>query len=126
MTNIKTLYTTYKGRIPRSVYWFGLVGMIVASILVSMLLVSIGLAGQGEPSIIELIVMLGFAAIAFALYIKRFHDMGKSGWFSLLLLIPIVNLAVAFFWLGFVKGTDGDNAYGADPLAGAELIATEE
>ena len=59
------------------------------------------------------------------LSIKRFHDMDKSGWFSLLALVPIVNLAVGLFWLGFIKGTDGANTYGADPLLLGNNVTAE-
>jgi len=50
------------------------------------------------------------------LIIRRWHDLGKSGWLSLLMLIPLLNLLVLIF-LWVKKGTDGPNAYGDDPLA---------
>ena len=42
------------------------------------------------------------------LTIQRSHDFGMSGWFALLCLVPLANLA---FW--FIPGTDGANRYGA-------------
>ena len=50
------------------------------------------------------------------LVIRRWHDLGKSGWFTLLLLIPLVNLIVAIY-LWVKKGDEGPNQYGDDPLA---------
>ncbi len=47
------------------------------------------------------------------LIIRRCHDLDKSGWFSLLLCIPVINI---FFccYLTFVRGTIGPNKYGED------------
>ena len=43
--------------------------------------------------------------------IKRWHDMNRSGWYSLLLFVPFVNIIVGLVML-FVPGTDGPNDYG--------------
>jgi type IV pilus assembly protein PilA len=45
--------------------------------------------------------------IGFMLTIQRCHDFDMSGWLSLLVLVPLVNL---MFW--FIPGTDGPNRYG--------------
>jgi uncharacterized membrane protein YhaH (DUF805 family) len=49
------------------------------------------------------------------LFIKRFHDLGRSGWNMLLWLIPLlgqfINLGNWFEFL-FIKGTNGANKYG--------------
>ncbi len=49
------------------------------------------------------------------LWIQRIHDLGKSGWFALLLLVPVVNI-VFLLYLLFAEGEHGPNAYGPDPL----------
>ena len=53
--------------------------------------------------------------VSIAAYIKRFHDLWKSGWFFLFTFIPFVNLFI-IIWAIFFKGTTGTNEYGADPL----------
>lgn len=50
-------------------------------------------------------------AYGFSLNIRRWHDLGQSGWMSLLSLIPLVNLVVLIY-LMCAKGTEGPNAYG--------------
>lgn len=47
--------------------------------------------------------------------IRRFHDLNKSAFNLLWLLIPGVNLYFIFI-LFFFKGTDGDNRFGEDRL----------
>ena len=61
-----------------------------------------------------LIFIVPVAWIALANNVKRFHDLGKSGWWVLGLCIPIVNLLIAIY-LGFFKGEECDNQYGPDP-----------
>jgi MFS transporter, ACS family, hexuronate transporter len=46
--------------------------------------------------------------------IKRWHDLGKSGWMSLINLIPGVSIIVPF-WLGAAAGEDSQNRYGQQP-----------
>ena len=48
-------------------------------------------------------------------YIKRFHDLGKSGWFTLFMFIPFVSI-IFTIWIYFFKWTPGENQYGPDPL----------
>jgi uncharacterized membrane protein YhaH (DUF805 family) len=45
-------------------------------------------------------------------YIKRFHDRDKSGWWVLITLIPIIGAIWILVELGFLKGTPGLNRFG--------------
>lgn len=56
------------------------------------------------------VIVVGWIAtvvLSFMLTIQRSHDFNMSGWFSLLVLVPLANLA---FW--FIPGTDGPNRFG--------------
>jgi len=48
--------------------------------------------------------------------VRRLHDLNGSGFWVILVFVPLVNI-VFFLWLLIKKGTEGDNDYGADPLA---------
>lgn len=50
------------------------------------------------------------------LLIRRLHDLGRTGWLWLLILIPLVNFALLVYVFCF-KGTTGPNRFGPDPLA---------
>lgn len=50
------------------------------------------------------------------LLIRRLHDLGRTGWFWLLIWFPFVNLALLVYAFCF-KGTTGPNRFGPDPLA---------
>jgi len=90
------------GRIGRARY-------ILYSFVFSMLIIMA--MGALSPFVGRLgIVATGLALMAFIfmLTIQRSHDFNMTGWFSLLSLVPLVNL---LFW--FIPGTDGANRYGA-------------
>jgi uncharacterized membrane protein YhaH (DUF805 family) len=48
--------------------------------------------------------------------IKRWHDRDKSGWWVLINFIPILGGLWSLIECGFVKGTNGKNRFGPDPL----------
>lgn len=48
--------------------------------------------------------------IFIAVSIKRLHDMNGTGWYLLLLLTPLFNFVLLCF-LGFARGTQGENRF---------------
>jgi len=58
-----------------------------------------------------LIPYLIFFYFSIILYIRRLHDLNKSGWLSLLFLVPLINLFF-FIYVLFGKGTAGPNRFG--------------
>lgn len=42
---------------------------------------------------------------------RRLHDIAKSGWWSLILFFPFINI-IFIILLIFIPGTDGENRYG--------------
>jgi uncharacterized membrane protein YhaH (DUF805 family) len=93
------------GRIGRARY-------IVYSIVVSLLLMftaGAATAFLGAFGVALLVAAyIAMFVISIMLTIQRSHDFNMSGWFSLLALVPLVNL---IFW--FIPGTDGPNRFGA-------------
>lgn len=57
---------------------------------------------------------LGFIYFAFHLTFtaRRLHDTNQSGWFSILVLIPILNICL-YLYLIFMPGTQQQNNYGS-------------
>lgn len=104
-----------KGRIPRSTYWYfnlSMLGLTLIAIFVDRLCSTyVKNTGYG---IISGILTLVWVITGICVYVKRFHDRGRSGWFILLLLVPIVNIWPVIE-LAFLKGRSGPNKYGADP-----------
>jgi uncharacterized membrane protein YhaH (DUF805 family) len=127
MNPLKLLWSFY-GRIGRgafvggNVFIWALVAALIAAIVYLGPETSEYVPG-GPPSPLAtvlpfLVIFLTWSQLALAA--KRFHDLGKAGWFCLLLFVPLVGL-IAFIYLLFARGEDRDNQYG--PSAGVLSVA---
>lgn len=114
----KYLLTSYDGRINRAKFWASIgifiVGTIIAVIIDNILGTTVGGAPYGYVYILYSIAML---YCVFAVYAKRWHDRDKSGWWTLIALVPIIGGIWLLVELGILEGTRGANQYGPDPLA---------
>jgi uncharacterized membrane protein YhaH (DUF805 family) len=102
------------GRIGRARY-------VVYSIVLSLLLVMPAVAlvpVLGAFGVVLLAVAyIAMFVLQIMLTIQRSHDFNMSGWFSLLMFVPLLNL---LFW--FVPGTDGGNRFGAKTPPNSTLV----
>ncbi len=116
MENIdwQDLLFKFDGRINRAKFWIGnLVLFAIYFVFVSLALILNSALGWG----IFLVSFVAIVWISFAVAIKRWHDRGKSGWWVLIGVVPLVGPLWMFIETGFLEGDRGDNQYGADPLA---------
>lgn len=60
-----------------------------------------------------------------AVAVRRLHDLGKSGWMLLIVLIPIVG-GIWMFVLMVTEGQQGKNEYGTDPKTSPETFGEQE
>jgi uncharacterized membrane protein YhaH (DUF805 family) len=68
-----------------------------------------------------LISFLLLGVFTLALARRRLMDMGHTGWFALLLLAPLLNVAL-LLWLRLGKGDAGANRHGAPPVANTTVV----
>jgi len=105
----------FKGRITRRFFFFGgflnLTIMALISVDIDFLYSSIEL-----QSIITFFWLLFFilAIIALSLVVRRLHDINKSGWYFVLLFIPLINFLFLLYLL-FAQGDKKTNDYGPAP-----------
>jgi uncharacterized membrane protein YhaH (DUF805 family) len=101
----------FAGRIPRKTFWlWGVLGMLVASILLELLLGIAGMSEELRGAIPALLMLWPGLAIS----VKRWHDRDKSGWWVLINLVPVVGFVWALVENGFLRGTAGPNRFGED------------
>lgn len=113
-----------EGRATRFDYWVRwavpyFIGALIAAFLDD------GLGTVNPAGGLGVIMVIYFIAAIWpnlAVSIKRCHDRGRSGWFILVGLIPILNIWV-LVELGFLRGTTGANRFGPDPLDGLGAAA---
>lgn len=126
-------YITFSGRAPRSEYWyFQLFFFIVMTVLMTLMfaLGGVDIEGMGLSSVG--FVIMGVIALFYlasllpllSVTVRRLHDRNLSGWWLLasvaVSVIPFIGIfaSLALVIILILKGTDGDNKFGPDPLRG--------
>ena len=103
---------SFNGRISRKTFWLTLLGLSFANAVFGII---IDHSGSNALILKILWTPLGlWTSIAFQ--VKRWHDRGKTGFMVLCNLIPILGIFWSLIELGFLKGTEGINSYGKNPL----------
>jgi uncharacterized membrane protein YhaH (DUF805 family) len=100
------------GRLNRLRYWAH--GMVITIPLYVAMIAGIVLILQGTMFLGGAIIAVSYIAMlvfSFIIVIQRLHDLNKSGWLSLLMLVPLANIYLIVLVI-FFKGTPGRNNYG--------------
>ena len=115
--DFKQFYLSAEGRVNRKQWWLKLVLPVT---VISMALVFVDMATGGYDPELGVGLFSGIFALlalvpAIMVYIKRFHDRDKSGWWVLIALIPLIGAIWILVELGFLAGTPGPNRFGPPP-----------
>ena len=106
-------YADFSGRARRKEYWmfylFYAIFYLCASIIDMILDSDIGGIG-----IVSWIFMLATFVPFLAVCVRRLHDIGKSGWWMLINLVPLIG-GIWFFILTLLDSEPGDNQWGSNP-----------
>ena len=109
-----------KGRINRLNYLlYNIALQIVASITQFIFITALAFIAEDSAIIGVILFILTSVLVIACIYsgicltIKRWHDLNKSGWYTLLCL-----LIIPAIYIIFAKGTDGPNQYGLKPVSG--------
>ncbi|WP_179336059.1 DUF805 domain-containing protein [Winogradskyella costae] len=112
---VKDNYANFTGRARRQEYWmfvlFNLIFVIGVAVVSGVLTALTDVAAFAS---LYVIYVLGIIIPSLAVAVRRLHDVGKSGWFYFISLIPLIG----GIWLIILFATEGDkgpNSYGADP-----------
>lgn len=108
-------FANFKGRARRKEYWmFGLFYYLIFLLMVfldNMLGITLDGIDSGPLSIGYLLLMI---VPSLSVLVRRLHDVGKSGWWMLILFVPIIG----GIWLFILLVTDSkleENEYGKNP-----------
>ena len=115
MTILKTLANT---RVDRPTFWIIFAVVVLASFVVKVVADGGGISSARGAVSVALIWGI-FSLVAAG----RARDMGRSGWFGLLTLIPLAGIAVVF-WLGCSR--TAEDALAAEVAANAAVLAVLE
>jgi uncharacterized membrane protein YhaH (DUF805 family) len=89
-------YANFKGRARRSEYWFSVLFVFLVALAATVL--DTILFGS-EIGLFYVVVLLGTFIPTLAVTWRRFHDIGKSGGFYFIGLIPLVGAILLIVWL---------------------------
>ena len=108
-------YATFGGRARRSEYWWWCLFICLISIVAGILdAVVFGNPSTEQMGPLEIIINLVIFLPGLTVSVRRLHDIGKSGkW--LFIMFTIIGIIPLIYWAA-VKGDDGENQYGEDPL----------
>ncbi|MFZ2303471.1 MAG: DUF805 domain-containing protein [Minisyncoccia bacterium] len=105
-------YAVFSGRATRSEYWYFTLFNVLITVAISFL----DLFGVSEivVFVVALLYALALYIPSLAVTVRRFHDTNHSGWWLLIILVPLVGFIV---WIVFlVMDSDPtDNQYGQNP-----------
>jgi len=132
---VKGVHGFFRGRIGRKDFFLGLLSLtllfaVVSGIIFICFALFVGILPDTVAFVARwfngiLIVLCALVALSFSLslYVRRVHDIGKSSWWLLLLLVPFINYGMVLYLL-FKKGEESENRFGDEPLSGVGLMDT--
>jgi uncharacterized membrane protein YhaH (DUF805 family) len=97
-------YVDFSGRAGRPEFWWFFLFQIVVMVVTGFM-----------SDILNGLAALALLLPGLAVGARRLHDIGKSAWFLLLGLIPILGFLILLYW--FVQPSGPANAYGAAEAA---------
>jgi uncharacterized membrane protein YhaH (DUF805 family) len=116
VTTCLSKYIDIKGRAARSEYWWFLLFNILVQIIASGFDDALGMGSAQNYGLVVPLVSLALFVPAITAGIRRLHDRDMSGWWLLMGFVPPIG-QIALLVIFMMKGTEGDNRFGPDPLA---------
>jgi uncharacterized membrane protein YhaH (DUF805 family) len=128
------IFLSFNGRLRRLHFWIGLIILWVVEVVIMAVLIGPAMSaaaagGGGGSGVLSMIGYLLLAVLiwpALAIQIKRWHDRDKSGWWVLIVLIPLIGPIWMLIECGILDGTPGPNRFGPSPkgATGSATAAT--
>ena len=109
---LKENFANFSGRARREEYWYYSLAVFVISAILSVLSKA-GIVGV-IFSILSFLFSLCILIPGLAVSVRRLHDTGRSGWWLLLCLIPLIGQIVLLVFM-VTEGQKGENKWGDDP-----------
>ena len=110
-------YAEFQGRSQRKEYWMFTLFNFLAMVLLGAVGALLGGGGEGGlGDVLQGLYGLGVLVPGIAVTVRRLHDIGKSGWWGLVALIPLIGSLILIYFA--VKDSQPEtNEYGPNPKA---------
>ena len=111
-------YINFQGRARRKAYWMFFLFNLIALVILGLIESAIGLSGQNGYGILTGLYTLAMIFPLIALAVRRLHDTGRSGWWILIGLVPLIGpIVLIVFYV--TDSQPGSNQYGPNPKESA-------
>lgn len=118
-------YAEFNGRSRRSEFWyFTLFSTIISWVLMGLDYTVFG-DGISSIGIISTIYSLVVLVPSLAVWVRRLHDTGRSGWNLLWGFLPLIGIILLIVWAA-TDGEPGSNEYGQNPKEDGDEIPLYE
>ena len=108
-------YACFSGRARRQEYWLFVLFNIIAGIIVGVISgVLVSVTNVAAFAFLGTIYNLAVLIPGFAVFVRRMHDIGKSGWWWLISFIPLIGIIVLIVFC-CLDSQPGENQYGPNP-----------
>lgn len=110
-------YVAFHGRSARWEYWYWTLFVLLLSLGLGVL--DVAIFGDSYQTVAPLQAIGGIVTLLpnISISVRRLHDIGRSGWWLLLIFVPLIGMIVLLIWFA-TRGNAGPNRYGPDPLLG--------
>jgi uncharacterized membrane protein YhaH (DUF805 family) len=108
----------FSGRSRRKEYWMFILVTFIISVILTILEMALGLEFNENFGILTTLFSLILLIPSLSVTVRRLHDTGKSGWWILISLIPLIGgIVILIFTL--MDSEPGSNKYGPNPKKAA-------
>jgi uncharacterized membrane protein YhaH (DUF805 family) len=111
-------YAVFNGRARRKEYWYFILFSIIVSVILSIL--DAILLSMGAPGVTSVLYSLAVILPSLGVMIRRLHDTGRSGWWVLINIIPIIGFII-FLVFAVQDSQPEANQYGENPKEDFEI-----
>jgi uncharacterized membrane protein YhaH (DUF805 family) len=112
-------YADFTGRARRSEYWWFFLFNVLVGAVASVIDSILGTRYGSGTGLVQALVQLALLIPGIAVGVRRLHDTGRSGWWLLIGLVPIVGWIVLLVF--FLQDSQAENQYGESPKAYQEF-----
>ena len=111
-------YSVFEGRAQRKEYWFFVLFYMIFGFVLTFVDSFLGTAyyvdGNAVVGLLSTPYGLAMLVPAIAVTARRLHDIGRSGWWILFGLIPLIGTIVLLVFM-VLDSQDGENRFGPSP-----------
>ena len=109
-------FATFSGRASRPEFWYFWLTCFLVNFIFNVIVQLVGPESAARNIVAIVQGLFGLAIIIphIAVVVRRLHDTNRTGWWFLIVFIPLIGAIILLLWLASAP-TPGTNMYGPQP-----------